>query len=87
MEEAEALCVQHGISDMKFVCSIALHRFIREDEFRHICGRKLYDKYWKSGRMFNFNAVDEEFSKHIGAARSEAAAVLPADPRPYDCTF
>lgn len=67
MEEAEALCVEHGITDITFLCSIALHRYIRPDEFRHICGRKLYDKYWPQGRMMNYNAVDEQHSSHIGA--------------------
>lgn len=29
MEEAEALCVEAGITDITFICSVALHRFIR----------------------------------------------------------
>ncbi len=29
MEEAEVLCIQAGITDIKFICSVALHRFIR----------------------------------------------------------
>lgn len=28
MEEAEALCVAEGITDIKFICSIALHRCV-----------------------------------------------------------
>eukprot|EP01025_Chloroclados_australasicus_P022459 TRINITY_DN23133_c0_g2_i1.p1 TRINITY_DN23133_c0_g2~~TRINITY_DN23133_c0_g2_i1.p1 ORF type:complete len:582 (-),score=54.49 TRINITY_DN23133_c0_g2_i1:240-1985(-) len=69
MEEVESLCVQQGLNNIKFICSIALHRYIRPDEFRHICGRKLYNKYFSQGRMINFNAVDKQFSKVIGTTR------------------
>ena len=68
MEEAERRCIEEGVdpSCIKFLCSIALHRFIREDEFRHICGNYLYDKYSALGAMGNYNAVDEEHSVVIG---------------------
>ena len=46
MEEAEQRCMEEGISDVRFVCSIALHRYIRADEFEHICGPKLFRKYY-----------------------------------------
>lgn len=66
MDLAERYCIEEGITDITFICSIALHRFIRPDEFRHICGPRLFDKYFKQGRMKNYNAVDEEFGKHLG---------------------
>ena len=68
MEEAERRCIEEGVdpSCIKFLCSIALHRFIREDEFRHICGNYLYEKYSALGAMGNYNAVDEEHSVVIG---------------------
>lgn len=68
MEECERRVVEEGVdpSCVKFVCSIALHRFIRPDEFRHICGDYLYDKYSKLGATSNYNAVDEEHSVVIG---------------------
>ena len=68
MEECERRCVEEGVDPrcVKFVCSIALHRFIRPDEFRHICGDYLYDKYSKLGATSNYNAVDEEHSVVIG---------------------
>eukprot|EP00899_Mesostigma_viride_P020638 jgi/Mesvir1/28576/Mv00991-RA.1 len=69
MELAEEMCIEEGITDIEFVCSIALHRYIRKDEFRHICGRKLFDKYYPSGRMRNYNAVDDTESTHIGYTR------------------
>ena len=69
MEACESMCVEEGITDLNFVCSIALHRFIRPDEFRHICGRRLYNTYFPQGRMKNFNAVDDEFSVNIGYTR------------------
>lgn len=60
------MCVEEGITDIEFVCSIALHRFIRPDEFKELCGDHLYSKYWKQNRMHNFNAIDKEFCKHLG---------------------
>ena len=68
MEECERRVVEEGVdpSCVKFVCSIALHRFIRPDEFRHICGDYLYDKYSELGAVSNYNAVDEEHSVVIG---------------------
>lgn len=69
MEEAEAMCVEEGITDIKFICSVALHRFIRPDEFRLLCGKRLYEKYFPAGRMFNTNAVDVEYNKLIGVTR------------------
>lgn len=35
MEEAEALCVEAGITDITFICSVALHRFIRWAAIHH----------------------------------------------------
>lgn len=29
LEEAEEMCVQEGITDVTFICSVALHRFLR----------------------------------------------------------
>jgi len=69
MEICEEMSVEEGITDLTFICSIALHRFIRPDEFRHICGDRLYEKYHHLGRMRNFNAVDDEFSVHLGYTR------------------
>lgn len=69
MDLAERYCIEEGITDITFICSIALHRFIRADEFRHLCGPRLFDKYYHSGRMKNFNAVDEEFSVSLGKTR------------------
>lgn len=69
MELCEAMCIEEGITDLTFMCSIALHRFIREDEFKHICGKKLFNKYYKKGKMRNFNAVDDEHSVVIGKTR------------------
>lgn len=68
LEEAERRCIEEGIdpADINFVCSIALHRFIREDEFRHVCGKKLFDKYHPRGQMTNYNAVDLEHSVYLG---------------------
>jgi len=66
MDLAEQYCVEEGITDIKFICSIALHRFIRPDEFRMICGKRLFDKYHSTGAMFNFNAVDKEHSTWLG---------------------
>eukprot|EP00897_Mesotaenium_endlicherianum_P008575 jgi/Mesen1/7746/ME000407S06961 len=68
MEEAEAMCVEEGVTDVQFVCSIALHRFIRPDEFKHICGPRLFDKYHPH-RMRNYNAVDKHESVHLGYTR------------------
>ena len=51
MECAEAMCMEEGFTDIRFICSIALHRFIRPDEFKHICGDYLYDKYFPQVRM------------------------------------
>ena len=59
MELVEQMCIEEGITDITFICSIALHRFIRPDEFRHCCGEKLFAKYHPE-RMFNYNAVDKE---------------------------
>ncbi|KAK3262121.1 hypothetical protein CYMTET_29005 [Cymbomonas tetramitiformis] len=71
MEVCEEMCMEEGIkpSSLEFVCSIALHRFIRPDEFRHVCGKKLYSKYFPTGRMRNYNAVDEYDSVHFGYTR------------------
>ena len=68
LEQAERRCMEEGIdpADVKFVCSIALHRFIRRDEFRHVCGKKLFDKYHPRGQMTNYNAVDVEHSVELG---------------------
>ena len=51
LEEAERRCVEEGVDarDVKFVCSIALHRYIREEEFRHVCGAKLFRKTGRDG--------------------------------------
>ncbi|CAI5513031.1 unnamed protein product [Closterium sp. Naga37s-1] len=68
MEEAERDCVAAGITDIRFVCSIALHRYIRADEFRHICGGYLYGKYYPQ-RMGNYNAVDMDETVDIGVTR------------------
>ena len=65
MEHCEEIAVEEGVSDITFITSIALHRFIRPDEFRHICGKRLFNKYYPQGRMFNYNAVDKEHSKRI----------------------
>ena len=69
MEHCEEIAVAEGVSDITFITSIALHRFIRPDEFRHICGKRLFNKYYPQGRMFNYNAVDKEHSKHLGYTR------------------
>ena len=69
MEMCEEMSVEEGVTDLTFICSIALHRFIRPDEFRHICGDRLYRKYHAQGRMRNFNAVDDEFSVLLGRTR------------------
>lgn len=68
MEAAEAMCLEAGVTDLEFICSIALHRFIRPDEFRHICGPRLFDKYHPH-RMRNYNAVDKYDSVHLGYTR------------------
>jgi hypothetical protein len=65
MDQVERLCAEEGIADLEFVCSIALHRPIRPDEFRHICGGRLYRKYFP-GRMRNYNALDPEDNAHLG---------------------
>ena len=80
LEEAERRCVEEGIDsrDVKFVCSIALHRYIREEEFRHVCGAKLFRKYYGTGQMTNWNAVDREFSVEIGVT-SEGEKVRVAN--------
>ena len=80
LEEAERRCVEEGVDarDVKFVCSIALHRYIREEEFRHVCGAKLFRKYYGAGQMTNWNAVDREFSVEIGVT-SEGEKVRVAN--------
>ena len=80
LEEAERRCMEEGIDarDVKFVCSIALHRYIREEEFRHVCGAKLFRKYYGTGQMTNWNAVDREFSVEIGVT-SEGEKVRVAN--------
>lgn len=80
LEEAERRCVEEGVDarDVKFVCSIALHRYIREEEFRHVCGAKLFRKYHGAGQMTNWNAVDREFSVEIGVT-SEGEKVRVAN--------
>lgn len=72
LEEAERRCIEEGIDskNIKFVCSIALHRYIREEEFKHVCGKKLFAKYFKTGQMTNWNAVDKEFSTEIGTTKN-----------------
>lgn len=45
----------------------------RPDEFRHLCGKKLFDKYFSKGRMFNTNAVDADRNVHIGYTKCAAA--------------
>mmetsp|Transcript_10495 Transcript_10495/g.38639 ORF Transcript_10495/g.38639 Transcript_10495/m.38639 type:complete len:234 (-) Transcript_10495:68-769(-) len=70
MEVVEEMLIEEGITDITFVCSIALHRFIRPDEFRHCCGKKLFDKYYPH-RMKNYNAVDAEGSVHLGYTRHQ----------------
>ena len=51
LEQAERRCVEEGVDerDIQFVCSVALHRFIRDDEFKHVCGEKLFSKYHPTG--------------------------------------
>jgi len=68
LEAAEADAMEAGLTpeQITFVCSIALHRFIRPDEFRHICGPRLFGRYHPHGRMINFNAVDLEHSVLLG---------------------
>ncbi len=65
MDQVERLCIEEGVSDLEFICSVALHRPIRPDEFRHICGGRLYRKYYP-GRMRNYNAIDPEDNVHLG---------------------
>ena len=81
LEQAERRCIEEGIDprDIKFVCSIALHRFIREDEFKHVCGPKLFKKYHPSGQMTNYNAVDMEHSVEIGKTGSGERVVVCKD--------
>ncbi|CAI5970476.1 unnamed protein product [Closterium sp. NIES-64] len=75
LEEAERDCVAAGITDIRFVCSIALHRFVRPDEFRHICGGYLYGKYYPQ-RMGNYNAVDMHETVDIGVTRHGEAVQI-----------
>jgi len=56
-------------ADVEFVCSIALHRPIRPDEFRHICGRKLFRRFFPLGKMTNYNAVDMDETVDLGRTR------------------
>ena len=81
LEQAERRCIEEGIDprDIKFVCSIALHRFIREDEFKHVCGPKLFKKYHPKGQMTNYNAVDMEHSVEIGKTGSGERVVVCKD--------
>jgi nickel-dependent lactate racemase len=81
LEQAERRCMEEGIDpgDIKFVCSIALHRFIRRDEFRHVCGPALYDKYHPRGQMTNYNAVDLEFSVDIGTTEAGERVLVCKD--------
>lgn len=65
MDQVERICVEEGVTDLEFICSIALHRPIRPDEFRHICGRRLYRKYYPA-RMRNPNAIDEHDNVRLG---------------------
>ena len=84
LEQAERRCIEEGIDprDIKFVCSIALHRFIREDEFKHVCGPKLFKKYHPSGQMTNYNAADMEHSVEIGkTAAASASSCARTSPR------
>ena len=48
---AERRCVEEGVDarDVKFVCSIALHRYIREEEFRHVCGAQVVPQVLRRG--------------------------------------
>ncbi|CAI7925641.1 unnamed protein product, partial [Closterium sp. NIES-54] len=75
MEEAESDCVAAGITDIRFVCSIALHRYVRADEFRHICGGYLFGKYYPH-RMGNYNAVDMDETVDIGVTRHGEAVQI-----------
>eukprot|EP00898_Chlorokybus_atmophyticus_P001013 jgi/Chlat1/1912/Chrsp149S08697 len=59
LETCEAICVSEGVTDITY---------IRPDEFRHICGPKLFNKYHPE-RMRNYNAVDEYDSVVIGTTR------------------
>ena len=56
-------------ADIEFVCSIALHRPIRPDEFRHICGGTLYRRFFPLGKMTNYNAVDMHETVDLGQTR------------------
>ena len=69
MEEVVAMCDEEGVEDVEFICSIALHRPIRPDEFRHICGRKLFRRFFPAGRMTSYNAVDMHETKDVGRTR------------------
>ncbi|CAI7798746.1 unnamed protein product [Closterium sp. NIES-53] len=75
MEEAERDCVATGITDIRFVCSITLHCYIRADDFRHICGGYLYGKYYPQ-QMGNFNAVDMDETVDIGVTRHGEAVQI-----------
>ncbi|CAI7820364.1 unnamed protein product [Closterium sp. NIES-54] len=77
MEEAERDCVATGITDIRFVCSITLHCYIRADDFRHICGGYLYGKYYPQ-QMGNFNAVDMDETVDIGVTRHGEAVQVTA---------
>lgn len=81
LEQAERRCMEEGVdpADIKFVCSIALHRFIRRDEFRHVCGAPLYDKYHPRGQMTNYNAVDLEHSVDIGTTEAGEKVMVCKD--------
>ncbi|MSR82368.1 MAG: DUF2088 domain-containing protein [Candidatus Latescibacteria bacterium] len=65
MDQVERICLEEGVTDLEFICAIALHRPIRPDEFRHLCGSRLYRKYFP-GRMRNYNAIDPEDNVHLG---------------------
>ena len=79
LEQAERRCIEEGIDprDIKFVCSIALHRFIREDEFKQ-CAAQALQKYHPSGQMTNYNA-DMEHSVEIGKTGSGERVVVCKD--------
>lgn len=62
MDLAERYCIEEGVTDITFICSIALHRYIRPDEFRHLCGPRLFDKYFPQG------AITAHVCMHAGSA-------------------
>ncbi|MEI7732969.1 MAG: lactate racemase domain-containing protein [Verrucomicrobiota bacterium] len=57
---------QAGVDDVHLVVAVCLHRHMHDWELKEMLGRKIFNRHWSDGTLYNYDAEDKDNNVVLG---------------------